>query len=30
VAAKVRAQREKMARDVEAKDAALQQKLAGG
>ena len=30
VAAKVRAQREKMAREVEAKDAALQQKLAGG
>ena len=30
VAAKVRAQRERMARDVEAKDAALQQKLAGG
>jgi 5-(carboxyamino)imidazole ribonucleotide mutase len=30
VAAKVRAQREKMARDVEARDAALQQKLSGG
>ncbi len=30
VAAKVRAQRERMAREVEAKDAALQQKLAGG
>jgi len=30
VAAGVRAQREKMARDVEAKDAALQQKLSGG
>jgi 5-(carboxyamino)imidazole ribonucleotide mutase len=30
VAAKVRAQREKMAKDVEAKDAALQAKLAGG
>jgi 5-(carboxyamino)imidazole ribonucleotide mutase len=30
VAAKVRAQREKMAREVEAKDAALQQKLSGG
>jgi len=30
VAAKVRAQREQMARDVEAKDAALQQRLSGG
>jgi 5-(carboxyamino)imidazole ribonucleotide mutase len=30
VAAKVRAQRERMAREVEAKDAALQQKLSGG
>ncbi len=30
VAAQVRAQREKLAREVEAKDAALQQRLSGG